>query len=196
MLTFLVSPPPDESTEAHTTLPAGLLTAEEEYLIQTSAAERYKMGEEIVLCQKMLQLLDMASEHRKELIQAKKFDDSACGYDSRLDTVGVQAPFAHWLSQEEGMEVFRAGTLAHGVILVGDDKNICDKKRCKPHQGWFAIHSRDVRYQMKLLAADAKKQLNREREIREAALERRLRNAREGNRVSYHDQEGNIIESR
>lgn len=181
-----------------------MLTQEEENLIQTSASERYKMGEEIVLCQKMLQLTDMASERRKALIAAKQLDDAACGYDFRLDTVGAQAPFARWLATDEGKEIFRAAgaggddndkgsSLGHGSILSGEGKNICDKKRCKPHQGWYGIHTKDVKHQMKQLAADANRKLDRERAVRSAAVERRLRKTRENNQVHYYDADGDVM---
>lgn len=156
--------------------PPGILTEEEEGILKASAADRYRMGEETVLCQKMLQLLDMANDRRKSLIASKKIDDTACGYDFRLDQVGVVGPFAYWLnSSEEAKEIFKAGSLDVGSRLTGDEKNICDKKRCKTHQGWFSIFTRDVKHLMKLLASDANKNLENEKLIKEAATERKLR---------------------
>ncbi|KAJ0165094.1 Set1 complex component spp1 [Colletotrichum tanaceti] len=173
-----------ESPEAKSkTLAPGILTEEEVDILKVSAAERYKMGEEVVLCQKMLQLLDWASDRRKSLIASKHFDDAACGYDDRLDQVGVVGPFANWLHSDEAKEVFKTGSLDVGSRLSGDDKNICDKKRCKAHQGWFSIHTRDVRYQMKLLAMDANKKLDKERLIKQSAAERKLRKEAEKNYV-------------
>ncbi|KAF6823051.1 Set1 complex component spp1 [Colletotrichum musicola] len=156
--------------------PPGILTEEEEGILKASAADRYRMGEETVLCQKMLQLLDMANDRRKSLIASKKIDDTACGYDFRLDQVGVVGPFAYWLnSSEEAKEIFKAGSLDVGSHLTGEEKNICDKKRCKTHQGWFSIFTRDVKHLMKLLASDAIKNLENEKLIKEAAAERKLR---------------------
>ncbi|OHW94260.1 PHD-finger domain-containing protein [Colletotrichum incanum] len=173
-----------ESPESKSkTLAPGVLTEEEVSILKASAAERYKMGEEVVLCQKMLQLLDWANDRRKSLITSKHFDDAACGYDYRLDQVGVVGPFANWLNSDEAKEVFKAGNLDVGSRLSGDDKNICDKKRCKAHQGWFSIHTRDVRYQMKLLAMDANKKLDKERLIKQSAAERKLRKEAENNYV-------------
>ncbi|KAK1969069.1 PHD-finger domain-containing protein [Colletotrichum sublineola] len=175
---------PESPESKNKTLAPGILTTEEEVdILKTSAAERYKMGEEVVLCQKMLQLLDWANDRRKSLIASKHFDDAACGYDYRLDQVGVVGPFANWLNSDEAKEVFKAGNLDVGSRLAGDDKNICDKKRCKAHQGWFSIHTRDVRYQMKLLAMDANKKLDKERLIKQSAAERKLRKEAENNYV-------------
>ncbi|KAK2056023.1 PHD-finger domain-containing protein [Colletotrichum caudatum] len=170
-----------ESPESkNKTLAPGILTEEEVDILKTSAAERYKMGEEVVLCQKMLQLLDWANDRRRALVASKRLDDAACGYDHRLDQVGVVGPFANWLASDQGREVFQAGSLDGGA---DDDGNICDKKRCKAHQGWFSIHTRDVRYQMKLLAMDANKRLDKEHLIKQSAAERRLRKDAENNYV-------------
>ncbi|KAK1976242.1 PHD-finger domain-containing protein [Colletotrichum cereale] len=193
------APPPTraESPESKSkTLAPGILTEEEVGILKTSAAERYKMGEEVVLCQKMLQLLDWANDRRKSLIASKHFDDAACGYDHRLDQVGVVGPFGNWLSSDEAKEVFKAGGLDVGSRLGGDDKNICDKKRCKAHQGWFSIHTRDVRYQMKLLAMDANKKLDKERLIKQSAAERKLRKEAENNFVQAVLPDGTLAPAR
>ncbi|KAK1990480.1 PHD-finger domain-containing protein [Colletotrichum falcatum] len=186
------APPPAgaESPESKTkTLAPGILTEEEVDILKASAAERYKMGEEVALCQKMLQLLDWANDRRKALVASKHFDDAACGYDHRLDQVGVVGPFANWLASDEAREVFKAGNLDAGSRLAGDDRNVCDKKRCKAHQGWFSIHTRDVRYQIKLLTLDANKKLDEERLIKQSAEERKLRKDAENNYVQavLHD---------
>ncbi|KAK2026702.1 PHD-finger domain-containing protein [Colletotrichum zoysiae] len=182
-----------ESPESkNKTLAPGILTDEEVDILKTSAAERYKMGEEVVLCQKMLQLLDWANDRRKALVASKHLDDAACGYDHRLDQVGVVGPFANWLASDEGREVFRAGGLDAGARPAGDDRNICDKKRCKAHQGWFSIHTRDVRYQMKLLAMDANKRLDKERLIKQSAAERKLRKDAENNYVQAVLRDGTL----
>lgn len=131
----------------------------------------------------MLQLLEWSNDRRKALIASKQFEDAACGYDYRLDQVGVVGPFANWLKSDEAKEVYKAGNLDVGSRLSGEDKNICDKKRCKPHQGWYSIHTRDVKYQMKLLAVDANTRLDEERRIKEAAAERKLRKEAEHNTV-------------
>ncbi|OHE91178.1 PHD-finger domain-containing protein [Colletotrichum orchidophilum] len=182
-----------ESPEAKNKTPALThLTEEEQDILTVSAAERKKLGEEVLLCQKMLQLLEWANDRRKSLIVSKQFEDAACGYDYRLDQVGVVGPFANWLKSDEAKEVFKDGNLDVGSRLSGEDKNICDKKRCKPHQGWYSIHTRDVKYQMKLLAVDANKKLDEERRIKEAAAERKLRKEAEHNTVQCILPDGNL----
>ncbi|KAK1493004.1 PHD-finger domain-containing protein [Colletotrichum tamarilloi] len=173
-----------ESPESKTkNLIPAYLTEEEKEILTVSAAERKKLGEEVLLCQKMLQILEWSNDRRKALIASKQFEDAACGYDYRLDQVGVVGPFANWLKSDEAQEIYKAGNLDVGSRLSGEDKNICDKKRCKPHQGWYSIHTRDVKYQMKLLAVDANTRLDAERRIKEAAAERKLRKEAEHNTV-------------
>ncbi|KAL0937352.1 PHD-finger domain-containing protein [Colletotrichum truncatum] len=184
------------SPEAKSKPLSGVLTEEEEDIIKASAADRYRMGEETVLCQKMLQLTDMASDRRKALIASKKLDDASCGYDNRLDQVGVVGPFGYWLNHsDEAKEIFKAGNLDVGSHLSGDDKNICDKKRCKTHQGWYSMHTRDVRHLMKILAMEANKNLDNERLIREAAAERKLRKEAEHNSVRHVGPDGTFLPS-
>ncbi|KAH0437493.1 PHD-finger domain-containing protein [Colletotrichum camelliae] len=184
----------DESSDTKgKALAPGILTEEEEAILKASAADRYSMGEQTVLCTKMLQLLDMANDRRKELIAAKQLEDAACGYDFRLDQVGVVGPFAHWLETDESAKkIFKTGKLDAGSRLTGDDRNICDKKRCKTHSGWFSMHTRDVKHLQKLLADDANKMLERERLIKDAAVERKLRKEAEHSTVRSFLEDGSI----
>ncbi|KAF9879608.1 PHD-finger domain-containing protein [Colletotrichum karsti] len=182
-----------ENSEARgKALPPGILTDEEEGILKESAADRKTMGEKTALYNKMIQLLDMASERRKTLIASKQFEDSTCGYDYRLDQVGVIGPFNHWVASDEAKEIFKAGSLDVGSRLTGEDKNICDKKRCKVHQGWYSMHTRDVKYEQKLLAGDAKKLLDNEQSIKTAAVERKLRKEAEHNTVQRVNPDGTL----
>ncbi|KAL2117903.1 hypothetical protein VTJ04DRAFT_7563 [Mycothermus thermophilus] len=91
---------------------ARALTAEEQELITTSAAARSQLGEEIILCKKMLQLIDMAVKQRDAAIAAGKGTaKDLCGYDTRLDTVGATHQFARFLTSPQGEAIFRAGRL-------------------------------------------------------------------------------------
>ncbi|KAM0283517.1 hypothetical protein ACHAQH_002468 [Verticillium albo-atrum] len=178
----------DNGSDPKKILPPGTLTEEEELKLKQYAAERYQMGEDTVAYSRMLELVDMAGRRRAALIAAKKLDDSVCGYDFRLDTVGVRQPFAAFMATKEAQEIFKQGSLEHGSVMAGADRNFCDKKRCKPHQGWYQIHIKDVRYLMRCLTTEANKKLNLEAEIRDAAVQRKLRKEREGNAVEYHGQ--------
>ncbi|CRJ96381.1 hypothetical protein BN1723_008615 [Verticillium longisporum] len=178
----------DNGSDPKKVLPPGTLTEEEELKLKQYAAERYQMGEDTVAYSRMLELMDMAGRRRAALVAAKKMDDSVCGYDYRLDTIGVRQPFAAFMATKEAQEIFKQGSLEHGSVMSGADRNFCDKKRCKPHHGWYQIHTKDVRYLMRCLTSEANKKLNLEAEIRDAAVQRRLRKEREGNGVEYHGQ--------
>lgn len=88
------------------------LTPEEQDLLTTSAAERYQLGEEIVLCKKMLQLIDLALKQREAAIAAGKGTaKDLCGYDTRLDTVAATHQFALFLQTPQGEAIFKTGRL-------------------------------------------------------------------------------------
>lgn len=88
------------------------LTSEEQELLTASAAERYQLGEEIVLCKKMLQLIDMALKQREAAIAAGKGTaKDLCGYDTRLDTVSATHQFALFLQTPQGEAIFKTGRL-------------------------------------------------------------------------------------
>lgn len=98
--------------------PKDVLTEEQLTFLSLSAAHRHSLGEEIVLCKKMLQLVDMALRRREAVIAAsaplgkgQALGKDFCGYDYRLDTVGATAAFAAFASSAAGEAVFRTGKL-------------------------------------------------------------------------------------
>ncbi|KAK2075104.1 hypothetical protein P8C59_009259 [Phyllachora maydis] len=98
--------------------PHEVLTAEERAFLDSSAAERRGLGEEMMLCEKMVQLLEMALERRESAIAAVITDSGSakgaqdiCGYDARLDTTGTVTQFAAFVSSPAGEAVFKAGRL-------------------------------------------------------------------------------------
>jgi COMPASS component SPP1 len=106
--------PPFETPPNFWDLPtsSSALTPEEQSLLTTSAAARYQLGEEIVLCKKMLQLIDMALKQREAAIAAGKGSaKDLCGYDARLDTVGATHQFALFLQSPQGEAIFKSGRL-------------------------------------------------------------------------------------
>ncbi|KAK5662913.1 hypothetical protein OQA88_6325 [Cercophora sp. LCS_1] len=168
------------------------LTAEEDRILSASAATRLALGEEIILCQKMLQLIDMALKRREQAIAAGKGSaKDFCGYDMRLDEVGVKAPFQAFLQTPEGEAAFKAGKLDTPLQMAeGEDPltaGMCTKKKCKPHVGWSAILTKNVKHSIKELTSQAQKMLNRERMIRESAAERSQMQRRENNTVEVID---------
>lgn len=175
------------------------LTAEERGILDTLAAERYKLGEDIVLCKKMLQLLEMAVKRRDAAIAAGRGTaKDLCGYDIRLDTVCVFHQFAAFLSSPEGEAIFRNSRLdapTPGASDLPSDQGdvvdpltggMCIKKKCKPHAGWNAIMTKDVRHSIKQLTVEAKEKLGREGRVRDCAASRYKRKQTENNTVIVH----------
>ncbi|PKS09544.1 hypothetical protein jhhlp_004161 [Lomentospora prolificans] len=189
---------PDEEVR-NGDIPLKYLSEEEELFVHASASDRYMLAEEIVQCKKMLQLLDMANDRHKAAVAAGRFSSDICGYDSRLDTVAVQAPFVAFTKTEEGKAIFKSGKLGDPTGSNDEDslvRGMCEKKRCKPHHGWYNMLSRTVRAQIKNLAAQAKERLDEENDVKEAAEERFYRKKAEGNWVEVHDDDEGLADTR
>ncbi|KAK1758628.1 Set1 complex component spp1 [Echria macrotheca] len=174
-------------------------------MLSRSAAERHALAEDIQLCKKMLQLIDMAVKRREAAIAGGKGTaKDLCGYDVRLDTVGVTRQFAAFLSSPPGEACFAAaGNRAGGLGLDHYPQDIpgynssdpltsgmCTKKKCKPHAGWSAILTKDVKHSMREFARQAKLKLDREERIRLAAIGRAKRKEWERNQVVVHSSSG------
>ncbi|KAK3363373.1 hypothetical protein B0T25DRAFT_587332 [Lasiosphaeria hispida] len=179
------------------------LTAEERSILDTSAAERYALGEEIVLCKKMLQLIDMALKRREAAIAAGKGTaKDLCGYDVRLDTVGVSHQFGAFLQSPSGEAIFKAGRLdappppsstnPGSTTAAAENTDpftagMCLKKKCKPHVGWSAIMIKSAKHSIKELAAQAREKLAAEARVRDSAAGRFRRKRLENNSVVVYD---------
>ncbi|CAK7221225.1 COMPASS (complex proteins associated with Set1p) component [Sporothrix bragantina] len=87
------------------------MTVEERETTQKSAADRYHLAEQIVMCKKMLQLLDMTKTRSQEAIKAGLIERDSCGYDERLQHVGVQPHFQQFLASPEGVALYRGEKL-------------------------------------------------------------------------------------
>ncbi|KAL2131616.1 hypothetical protein VTI74DRAFT_4800 [Chaetomium olivicolor] len=189
------------------------LTPEEHTLLTTSASARYQLGEEIVLCKKMLQLIELALKRRDAAVAAGRGTaKDLCGYDFRLDSVGATHQFARFLASPQGEAIFKTGRLdppdspANGVS--GEDGGVpiggvsgagtvppvageydpltagmCTRKKCKPHGGWGGILTKAVKHDMKELAAQAKEMLDAEQRVRDGAAGRFRRRMKEKNGV-------------
>ncbi|SPN99966.1 uncharacterized protein DNG_02818 [Cephalotrichum gorgonifer] len=172
-------------------VPIKYLTDEEEVFVLASASDRYMLAEEIVLCKKMLQLLEMANDRLKAAIAEGSFSSEICGYDNRLDSVSVQHAFAAFCKTDEGIAIFKAGKLGDPTGQDDDEsavRGMCERKRCKPHYGWYNMLTRAIRAQIKDLTAAAKEKLDQESDVKEAAEERFYRRMAEGNRVEVLDE--------
>ncbi|KAK8102843.1 hypothetical protein PG984_015989 [Apiospora sp. TS-2023a] len=167
-----------------------VLSEEELAFLQTSAAERLALGNEIIQYKKMMQLIDWANQRRQAAIEQSKFTKDSCGYDYRLDVVSVRHAFAAWVETPEGQATFTAGKLdtpidAAGASGEGDaaTRNMCEKKRCKAHNGWYKLLMSAVRNQVKETATAAADKLEAEDSLRQEAESRYERRQVENNWV-------------
>ncbi|KAI1801678.1 hypothetical protein F4811DRAFT_533115 [Daldinia bambusicola] len=169
----------------------GVLSDEEQAFLKNSAAERLALGNEIVQYKKMMQLIDWANHRRQLAIEAGKFAKDSCGYDWRLDTVSVRYQFTEWLETPEGQATFKAGKLDTPLDpeLQGDPatRGMCEKKRCKSHNGWYKLLMSAVRTLIKETATAAADKLNSEDVMRQAAEARFERRQLENNSVQVLD---------
>jgi COMPASS component SPP1 len=180
------------------------LTAEELVFVTASSADRRALQQEIVLCKKQLQLLDMAAERRKQLILAAGTgaNKDMCGYDYNLDAVGSSAAFAAFDHSARGQAIFAAGSLDPPMANEGNGETkdavawegsgpppnaagdwTCRARRCKPHGAWYNSMVKSVRHTMKQLAAEAKEKHEAEMRVQDCAAVRYQRRPREANWV-------------
>lgn len=121
----------------------------------------------------MMQLTEWANQRRQALIEAGKLSKDTCGYDSRLDTVSVRPQFAAWLETAEGQATFKAGKLGDPLGSSEDEdgaaRGVCEKKRCKPHNGWYKQLIGSVRVLVKETATAAADKLDAEDVMRQEA---------------------------
>lgn len=185
------------------------MTSEEQSLLHKSAEDRHDFTQEIATCKKMLQLMEWAVKRREAAIAAGKGTaKDLCGYDERLDTVGVRFPFEAFLETPEGKTIFKAGRLDAPLPPSGEDEassksetagndkaentdpltaGMCLKKKCKPHAHWPSILSKNVKHIMKELTIQTREKLNTEERIKDSAASRYRRNSRENNSVVVFD---------
>ncbi|KAH8662070.1 hypothetical protein BX600DRAFT_512947 [Xylariales sp. PMI_506] len=164
----------------------GVLSDEEQSFLQNSAAERLALGNEIVQYKKMMQLIEWANQRRQSTIELGKFTKDSCGYDYRLDVVSVRHAFAAWVDSPDGQATFTSGKLDTPVNPGDGDPathSMCEKKRCKAHNGWYKILSGAVRSQIKETAAAAADKLEAEKVLRSEAGTRFERRQLENNWV-------------
>lgn len=164
----------------------GVLSDEDEAFLQKSAAERLALGNVIVQYKKMMQLIDWANSRRQTAIELGKFTKDSCGYDDRLDTVSVRFQFAAFLESPEGQATFAAGKLDTPIEPGECDpatRGMCEKKRCKPHNGWYKLLVAAVRNDIKETASSAASKLEREEVLRQEAETRFKRCQLENNCV-------------
>ncbi|EPE04463.1 phd-finger domain-containing protein [Ophiostoma piceae UAMH 11346] len=103
-----------------------MLAKEERKTTEKSAVDRNHFAEQIEMCKKMLQLLDMAKARHQEAVKAGHIERDACGYDERLQHVGVQPHFGRFLASPEGTAIYHSEILS--APQFDDDGNPIDSR--------------------------------------------------------------------
>ncbi|KAF4124410.1 COMPASS component SPP1 [Geosmithia morbida] len=184
-----------------------IMTEEERSFLDSSASSRYQLAQEMLLCDHMITLIELAQKRRRAAIDAGRIGDDICGYDDRLDTISARDAFAAFVKSPEGETVFRDQHLGNPPAPpgqsnadstedgggVGDDdddgmtRGMCTRKRCKAHSGWQKMLVFGVKYQIRELAEQASEVSDEERVVKEAATERWRRKEAERNWVEVID---------
>ncbi|KAK4176881.1 hypothetical protein QBC36DRAFT_237925 [Triangularia setosa] len=200
-----LSLPPDFWTNP----PPNLLTPEQETFLSTSASERKQLGEEMLLCKKMLELIDIAIERRDSAISSPTtpYNKDVCGYDVRLDHIGVSYQFSLFLQTDSAAKIFKSGKMddmdeeEQAKWLGGEDAasgnfkgGMCTRKKCPSHRQWRDILMKMVKYEVRELTRGAKERLDGEQRVKDAAAGRWFRKGMfEGDRVEVIGQVDGVM---
>lgn len=160
------------------------MSDEEKTYLDNAAQARFQLAEETLLCHRMLSLVEFAQERRRAAINNGRFDETICGYDSRLDTISARDAFAAFVKTPEGEAIFAASKLD---APAPEARAMCDRKRCKVHAGWQKMMAMGIKYQVREMASQAAEVAEDERIVREAAGERWKRKRAEKNWVEVLD---------
>ncbi|KAI5467866.1 hypothetical protein BGZ63DRAFT_345003 [Mariannaea sp. PMI_226] len=163
------------------------LSEEEIRFLDTAAKARFSLAEETLLCHKMLELIEYAQERRRAAIKAGRFAEDICGYDQRLDTISARDAFAAFVMSPDGEAIFKTGKLGDPASEGDEVRGMCERKRCKVHQGWQKMLVLGIKYQIREMAGQAEEVAEEERVVREAAGERARRLGAEKNWVEVLD---------
>ncbi|KAK0737570.1 hypothetical protein B0T21DRAFT_383514 [Apiosordaria backusii] len=201
-----LSLPPDFWTNP----PPNLLTSEQENFLSTSASERKQLGEEMLLCKKMLELIELAIERRDGAISSPStpYNKDLCGYDVRLDHIGASYQFSLFLQTDSAAKIFKSGKMEdmddseQANWLKGDEVasgnykgGMCTRKKCPAHRQWRDILTKMVKHDVRELTRGAKQRLDGEQRVRDAAAGRWFRKGMfDGDRVEVIGQMDGVVE--
>lgn len=163
------------------------MSSEERLYVEQATQHRQQIEDETVLCHKMLSMVEMARERRRAAIKAGKIGEDICGYDQRLDSIMARDVFAAFVDTPEGQKIFESSKLEDPLGEGDEVRGMCEKKRCKPHQGWNKVLQAGVERRVQELASQAAEVAEDERIVREAAAERFTRKQAEKNWVEVLD---------
>lgn len=181
-------------------------------MLDASAASAEQLDADVELCRAMIQLVDMATARRKELVAAGVLPEDGCGYDPRLDSVMAPAEFRRFRESSHGRMIFEKGLgsveapdadeAIHDSQDPGRSKRSnangrpqspCTRRRCRPHGGWAVLLARDARHRMRMLEGQRAAANERAAVVRYAAAQRWLRRQRENNWVEEVDDDDDEI---
>ncbi|KAH6885359.1 hypothetical protein B0T10DRAFT_93709 [Thelonectria olida] len=149
-----------------------ILSEEERDFLDNAAKARFALAEETLLCHKMLTLIEFSQERRRAAITAGRFGEDICGYDQRLDTISARDAFAAFVKSREGEAIFKASKLEDPLGEDDEVRGMCERKRCKVHQGWQKMLVLGIKNQIREMAGQAGEVGEEEKVVREAAGER------------------------
>lgn len=129
---------------------------------------------------------------KSTLEELKKRDKSykdICGFDKRLRW--DESDFDEWRSSSEGIENLKSGKLGPPLDpkekvtdIDGDTRmvdsvdelgrGICQKKRCKQHEGWYKLHAQDFAFEKSDRRRELHKLESEEKGVQERAMIREL----------------------
>ena len=173
---------------------APMLTTSEIQEIEGTKSKRAKLRHQLeALDDKERFLLMVKSRRNSVLEELKKKEKSMkdiCGFDRRLRW--SLDDFDQWRLSPPGRDALKSGVLTASTLDnmdadgdakmtdgIGDGaeeigKGVCQKKRCKQHEGWYKLHSQDLAFD-KLDCRRAMQKLDiEEKGIRERAVIRSL----------------------
>lgn len=160
-----------------------ILSEEERDFLDKAAKARFNLAEETIFCHQMLTLIEYVQERRRAAITAGRIGEDICGYDQRLDTITARDAFAAFVKSSEGEAIFKAAKLDDPLGEGDEVRGMCERKRCKVHQGWQKMLILGIKYQIREMASQAAEVGEEEKVVREAAGERRRRLRAENNWV-------------
>lgn len=177
----------DTETEPEQDL-SDILSPEEKLFLEQTANTRYHLGEETALCGHMLTIIELAQKRRRAVIDAGRIGDDICGYDYRLDTISARDAFAAFIKSPQGDAILESKELGVPPAENNEEeedlaRGMCERRRCKSHQGWLKTFNLAVKYQIKEMVRQAAEVGEEERVVREAAMERSRRKKAETNWV-------------
>ena len=186
------NPEADEKDDIKT---APIFSTQELQELEEISSKRSQMQHQLGALDDRERFLAMVKSRAKSVLEEMKKKEKnmkdICGFDKRLRW--SPDDFDQWRSSPQGKESLKTGVLtapvvdgvdadgdakmADGVSDVTTDeigKGLCQKKRCKQHEGWYKLHSQDLAFDRSDCRRAMQKLEVEEKGIRERAMIRSL----------------------